>query len=280
MRFAKYIKNICRYFFHGGYKNGGITYINFISCENKNILFGKTILITGGSSGIGYAIAEKCIKCGARVIITGRNKEKLQKAVEDLGEECHYLVNDISKIESLSELLEEAVKYTGKLDALVNNAGIPTTTYDVNLVDELLWNRVMNTNLKGVYFMTNLFYKYLCENNIHGSIIMIASNGGIKRQANPYGISKAAVIHYGLGLAKESIKKQIRCNIIAPGYTISSIAPEFKLNKAGNLHKQDVADSRWHLAEEIAEVVAFLLSNSSLCLNGQVLECDGGDSIL
>lgn len=280
MKAIEYLKNICRYFVHRGFKNGGITYINLISCDSDKQLLGKTVLITGGGSGIGYAIAEKCIKCGAKVIITGRNKEKLEKAVNKLGTNSYYIVNDISQISNLPNLLEEAIGYTGKIDALVNNAGIPTATYDVNLVDENLYNRVMNTNLKAVYFLTNLFYKYLCDNKIHGSIVMIASNGGIKRQANPYGISKAAVVHYGLGLAKESIKKQIRCNIIAPGYTISSIAPEFQRDKEANLHKWDVTDGRWHLAEEIAEVVEFLLSDRSMCLNGQILECDGGDSIL
>ena len=108
---------------------------------------------------------------------------------------------------------------------------------------------------------------------------MTLSNAALAGGVKPYEVMKTGLRCFVEGLAKIGAAYGIRCNAVAPGYTISSIHKEFEKDPVGNLAKGDVRDGRWHLAEEIAEVVSFLLSDRAICLNGQILACDGGNMV-
>lgn len=239
---------------------------------------GKNVVVTGGSSGIGYAIAKKLISSGAKVLITGRNEEKLQKASKDLGENCIYLRHDISDISDMKNAFQEMLRLLGgRVDGLVNNAGTGSRL-EYPDIDEAEWDRLMSVHLKGPYFLTQLVYKQMILQG-SGNIVMIISNAALMGYVKPYGVMKTGLGCLTQGLAIDGVTHGIRCNAVAPGNTISSIHKNFEKNPTGNLSLERVRDGRWHLAEEIAEVTCFLLSDRSICLNGQIFACDGGDTV-
>ena len=280
MKIIKSIKNTVRGFRKKGFiQIGATTYVQIKQIKDCEMLLDKNIVITGGGSGIGYAIAKRCISMGAKVLITGRNANKLENAAKELGNNCKFLVHDVGDISQLEKAVSQIINiFDGRIDALVNNAGI-SNGKKFDEVTEEDWNTLVNVLLKGPYFLTQRVYQEMLGQK-SGNIVMISSNGGVIGHTKPYGILKAGINNFVCGLAKEGARYGIRCNGVAPGYTISSIQKEFELNTEGNLYKPDVIDSRWHLAEEMAEVVCFLLSERSVCLNGQVLVCDGGDTLV
>lgn len=142
------------------YIHGGISSVTISTPTYSNILEGKNVLITGGSSGIGFAIAKKCASCGANVLISGRNVAKLESAVLEIGKErCKHIVWDLSAIENVKMKLDECEKKIGgDISVLINNAGVPPTKFWGD-IDEDEWNRIYNTNLKGLFFITQELVK-------------------------------------------------------------------------------------------------------------------------
>ncbi|MCM1170962.1 MAG: SDR family oxidoreductase [Clostridium sp.] len=270
MGLTKWMKNFFSYI-----KNGGVVYTTVTCVKANDVLKGRNIIVTGGSSGIGFAIAQKCVECGAKVVIVGRNEQKLQNAVERIGENCKYVVRDLSEVRNMNKMLDEAEKIFGQMpDSLVNNAGTYLQKKELNYT-EIDFDQTIATNLKGVYFLTNQFVdKCLC-NGIKGNIVMMISNRGLMGDVHPYGISKAGLINYTCGLGRELIKKGIRINGVAPGMVASNIN---NIDTKGNLYN-NTRGGRVLLPEEIAEVVAFLLSDASKCINGAVIPCDEGDCL-
>lgn len=278
MKILNYIKNTLYFFRKGGFKNGGVVYIRPVFTKEEEIFSEKNVVVTGGSSGIGYAIAKKLVSSGARVLITGRDEEKLKKAVGELGENCIYLRHDMSDIKGMENGFQEMLRLLGgRVDGLVNNAGTGSRLEYPN-IDEEEWDRLMGVHLKGPYFLSQLAYKQMLSQG-GGSIVMTLSNAVLAGGVKPYEIMKTGLRCFVEGLAKVGAVAGIRCNAVAPGYTISSIHKEFEKDAIGNLAKEGVRDGRWHLAEEVAEVVGFLLSDRSICLNGQIVACDSGDKV-
>lgn len=235
-------------------------------------------MITGGSSGIGYAIAKKLVSSGAKVLITGRNEDKLKIASEEIGENCIYLRHDMSDIKGMEKGFREMLRLLGgRVDGLVSNAGIGSRL-EYPYIDEEEWDRLMGVHLKGPYFLSQLTYKQMLSQG-GGSIVMTLSNAALTGGVKPYEVMKTGLRCFVEGLAKVGAADGIRCNAVAPGYTISSIHKEFEKDVVGNMAREGVRDGRWHLAEEVAEVVSFLLSDRSICLNGQIFACDGGDKV-
>lgn len=278
MKILRYIKNTLYFFLKGGFKNGGVVYVRPVFTKEEKLFLGKNVVVTGGSSGIGYAIAKKLVSSGAKVLITGRNEEKLKKASEEIGENCLYLRHNISDINVMEDNFQYMLQLLGgRVDGLVNNAGMGGRL-EYRDIDEEEWDRMMSVHLKGPYFLTQLVYKQMISQG-NGSIVMTLSNAALMGYVRPYGVMKTGLGCLTQGLAKVGAAYGIRCNAVAPGYTISSINKEFEKDPARNLAKESVRDGRWHLAEEVAEVVSFLLSERSICLNGQILACDGGDTV-
>ncbi len=211
------------------------------------------------------------------MLITGRSTEKLNKVKKELN--CKTIEWDISKVELAKEKVEEIIKiFNGKIDCFVNNAGIYKYLYynDCNIDD---WKKIIDTNLTGLYFATREIIVQCFEKRKNGNIIMISSMEGIrcKYGDGPYAISKAEINYLTNVLAKELLGKNIRVNAIAPGVTCSNIN---KINDKENLYSDGLQGKRILSAKEIADIVIFLISDSSKCITGQVISCDNGETLL
>lgn len=264
-----YIKNFIKYL-----KKGGVTYINITQIDSPKLLEGKNIIITGGTSGIGYEIAKRATELGAKVLITGRNAEKLKKVQKEI--KCETIEWDISNIQICEEKIKQIInKFNGKIDCFINNAGIyKDITYEKCTSKD--WENIMSTNLKGVYFATKEIINQCFVENKQGNIIMISSITGMSASEGPYAISKASINHVTISLAKELLKHNIRVNAIAPGVTSSNIN---HIDENDNMYYENAVGKRVLSPKEIAEVAIFLISDNSKCITGQVIACDNGDTI-
>jgi len=246
-----------------------------ISYLNPNgRLKGKRIIVTGGSRGIGKAIANKLIKEGAQVIITGRNEESLKKCSEELG--CKYLILDMLDISNFDSFIENAESELGGLDCLVNNAGVSLHEKTFFDVTEETFDVQVNTNFKGPLFLTQAFLNKLRSKNSSGNVLFISSETGITMDIRPYGYTKAAINSMVQGLAYVLAKDNIRINAIAPGITATEMTG-FSADK--NLYCQSNMTDRVYLPEEVAELACFLLSDVSGSISGQIIACNNGRSI-
>lgn len=255
-------------------------FVRVDSVTKGDLLKGKHIIITGASSGIGYETAKKCLLEGASILCVARNEAKLISAVEQLKQETGnvnvcFLQWDIADTTVYKQKCREAIDLLGgHIDGIVNSAGI---TSPVNVIDctPEKWDTIFNTNLKGLYFATSEFIKQFVMQGTGGNIVNVASQAGLNAQTRPYALTKAALIHFTAGLAKEYISHQIRVNAVAPGPTVSGM---YAINPDGDLHNNN-RSRRGFRSEEVAETILFLLSNVSNCITGEVIACNGGNSI-
>ncbi|WP_282038259.1 SDR family NAD(P)-dependent oxidoreductase [Saccharicrinis aurantiacus] len=257
-------------------KDGGHTTVNIAQISNGEILNGKRVLITGASSGIGLCIAKKCISEGANVLITGRNEEKLEKAVSEINSDnLSYLKWDISDINIINSKIEIATQLLGgNIDILVNNAGVLSPIIFPNVTEEI-WDQTYSTNSKGLYFLTQHICKlWLLQEDRNKKVINISSSGGFVGATYPYRMTKWDINGLTLGLGRKLASKGIIVNGIAPGRIAT------KMQRCKN-PKENIYDStsfmqRYGLPEEIAELALFLISDSSNFITGQTIQCDGG----
>ncbi|MCD7855846.1 MAG: SDR family oxidoreductase [Clostridiales bacterium] len=239
----------------------------------NSLLAEKNIVITGGSRGLGYAIAERCISEGARVLITGRSEKALMEEANKLGDNCRYIVRDVSDVSNLSGFLAEAEQTLGKIDCLVSNAGISLHEGDFHNVTEAGWDAQININLKGNYFMCKAFISYLESNKKQGNILVVTSERSLRTDDLPYGLSKTASNSFIKCFASKIIDKGIRINGIAPGVTATEMTG---FNKDGSLYAEFNPSKRVFLPEEVAQTAVFLLSEASACISGEIIACDQG----
>lgn len=243
------------------------------------ILEGKKILITGGSRGLGYAIAKRCLEEKAVVTITGRSKEVLEEAKKSLGnpENLFVFEHDVRQYDKDDELILNARRAMNGIDCLINNAGVSVHNIDYSNCTEEQWDRQMDTNLKGVYFLTQAYMKYYEEvGKKSGKIINMVSERGLYGDDVPYGMAKRALISYTEGLARKLILKGVRVNVIAPGVTATEMTG---YDPEDNLFRRYAVGRRVLLPEEIAEVAIFMISDASNCISGQVIACNEGNHL-
>lgn len=245
-----------------------------VTAPNES-LAGKTVLITGGGSGIGKAIAGKVVEAGALAIILGRREERLKSVADELGRDnCKYYVYDVTQADGSAQLYAQVEKCMNrKITGLVNNAGIYIDKPPMDFLPKD-YDSVMNVNLRAPMFMTIGFLKYCKMNQMTGDIVMVASNRGLFGDYGPYGVSKRGLIHYTQGIAREMIGTGIRVNAVAPGMTASEING---IDTSGDMYTSSAKGKRVFMPEEIAEVVWFLLSDYSKCIHGAIIPCDEGD---
>ncbi|WP_428667183.1 SDR family NAD(P)-dependent oxidoreductase [Runella sp.] len=257
---------------------GELTLVN-----NQSVfsLEGKIALITGGGSGIGYDIAQCMTHAGATVIITGRREYALQEATAALGESAHYVVNDVTELESLEGLVETIEATYGNIDILVNNAGINMKKPALEVTDAD-FDRIIHTNLNAVFALTRTCAKRMIDRQ-SGSILMISSMAayyGIDRVV-AYAASKSGVEGMVKVLASEFSKFNVRVNAIAPGFietnmmkTAMSSDPD-RMNKALNRTPM----GKFGKPQDIGWAAVFLASEAASYITGASLPVDGGNSI-
>ena len=275
MGIGAYIKRGIRYIIKG---QPQINITTEIVQKTPNEIFkNKNILITGGGDGLGFYIAKKCVEEGAKVLIVGRKEEKLKAAVEKLGEKASYMQFDVQKVEEMKTFIDEAYKKLGTIDCLVNNAGISLHEKEMKKVEIEGFDSQFNTNLRGSYFLAQAYLKKLEEEKQEsGNIIFISSERGAQCDDIPYGLTKVAINSLTEGLSRRYYKSGVRVNAVAPGITASNMT---KINKDENLYCEYNASERFFVPEEVAEVVAFLISDVSKCISGEVIYCDAGNHL-
>ena len=246
----------------------------------SSLLENKNIIITGGGSGLGEAFAKRCISEGAKVIITGRNEDKLQKTCAEIGSNrIYYMVRDAQDITNLPEFFASVQELIGgeKINCLVSNAGISLHEGNFRNVSEENWDKQFNTNLKGNYFLVSAFVQYLEQfEDKSGNIVVITSERAKRPDDIPYGLTKVATSSFIQAIASKVISEGIRINGVGPGVTASHMTG---FDKNGNLYADWQPEKRVFLPEEIAEVVNFLLSDISACISGEIITCNRGKHI-
>ena len=250
------------------------TYAQLTYLAPNNQLVGKKIIITGGGRGLGAAMAKKFVAEGASVLITGRNEDTLKKTSEEIG--CSYMVLDMMSPEKFDKFISEAESKLDGLDIMVNNAGV--SLHENSFFDVVPdgFDTQIDTNFKGGYFLTQSFIKRMIELGRAGNVLFISSETGETVDFRPYGFTKAAVNSMVQGLAYLYAKNNIRVNAIAPGVTASDMTG-FKADD--NLYTDYNRIGRIYLPEEVAEVAAFLVSDISNCVSGQIIACNNAQSV-
>lgn len=249
----------------------------YIPVYYGDMLKGRTILITGGASGIGFSIAEACVRHGAYVLLAARNEDKLKEACNKLNKEnqsADYILLDLMNEGQFESIIESAVKKTPskKIDTLINNAGVSQGSQFGNTSRQAL-DVVLDTNVKGSYLFTQEFAKYLIHNDIKGNIHNVCSSSSNRPAASPYSISKWAEAGFTKGIAKSLIKNDIVVNGVAPGPTASGMMLKAS---ADNLTRETSPSGRYVTAAEVANLTVFLISKSARMVVGEVVYITGG----
>lgn len=238
----------------------------------------KVCIVTGGCRGLGFATAIKFAQEGARVAICDVNVEGLNKAVEEIkkiNSEVMGFKVDVTNKEDIEQMIKGIMDRYGKIDVLVNNAGILIDAQIYKMTDEQ-FDKVINVNLKGTFLCTRAVAGIMRAQE-SGAIINLSSLAGVYGNfgQTSYSATKAGVIGFTKTWAKELGRKGIRTNAIAPGLIESdmiSTTPEKQLNSM----KQIIPLQRFGKPEEIANVAAFLASDESSYVNGVTIEVGGG----
>lgn len=241
-------------------------------------LHGRRALVTGASRGIGRAIAEALAGAGADVAVTARDMSALADtvtAIEALGRKAFALVQDVRDVAASQAAIEAAADRLGGLDILVNNAGYEEVTPSLE-VTEAVWDRVVDTNLKGAFFAAQAAARRMTGG---GSIINLASLTsyvGVPT-ATPYGASKSGIVGMTHALATEWAGRGIRVNAIAPGYFRTAMTDVFYRDEGWQTAMLGkIPLGRFGALDDLAGAVIFLASDASAYLTGQCLPVDGG----
>lgn len=239
----------------------------------------KVVLVTGGTRGIGKAIAKKFANNGYNIVLNyvseNTDVEAITKEFEGYGAEVLMLKADVSNFAECEELIKTSVEKFSKIDVLVNNAGI-TKDGLIAMMKEDAFNKVIDVNLKGTFNVTRNVVPYMMKKR-SGAIINLSSVVGVSGNAGQsnYAASKAGIIGFTKSLAKELAARNIRVNAVAPGFIdtdmTSVLSDKVKENINGQIPLKRMGD-----ATEVANAVYFLADEQSSYITGQVLNVDGG----
>jgi len=242
----------------------------------------KTAIITGGGSGIGLAIAEKFVQQNIRVVIIGRDGGKLNAAKEKLGEWCEAVSFDMNDLPGIPNLVNELVQRFGKIDILINNAGINQKKGFTEVTDDE-FQKILLTNVTAVFALSREVVKTMLDKKVEGVIINISSMAaqyGLPKVI-AYSASKNAIDGMTRAMAVELSPKGIRVNAIAPGFITTAMTakafsddPE-RMNKAMGRTPM----GKFGLPGDIGDAAVFLVSDAARYITGVILPVDGGNSI-
>ncbi|TWT14316.1 SDR family NAD(P)-dependent oxidoreductase [Planomicrobium sp. CPCC 101079] len=251
----------------------------------------KHVLITGATGGIGYETAKLLVKMGAKVTITGRNREKLNELETELfllTEEDKVFTKeaDLTNEESRKELISGAKEKLGFINGLVNSSGIAGTEVMEELDEQFIEN-MMNVNFKSTFFLTQSIYSDMIKQQ-EGDIVNVASLSGLRGTYgnSAYAASKFAVVGWSQCMAVEAIAHNIRVNAVCPGYVETDMAKMLIIKNAensGNTYKEAYANAersipsgRLTKPDEVANSIAFLLTDAAKNIVGESLKISGG----
>jgi len=243
------------------------------------MLENKIAVVTGGSRGIGRAIALKLASQGASIVVNYTSNsaaaDEVVKEIEALGAKGIAVKANVSVAEDIESLIKETESQLGKIDILVNNAGITRDGLLIRM-KEADWDQVLDVNLKGVFLTTKLIGKKLLKQK-SGSIVNITSVVGLMGNAGQtnYAASKAGVIGFTKSVAKEFASRGITVNAVAPGFIESDMTNALDEKVVENYMKA-IPLSRFGKADDVANTVAFLVSDQAGYITGQTLQVDGG----
>ena len=274
MAMMKEFRKKCKAFAAWMKNDGKITKVSVTPVSYPESLAGKRVVVTGGSDGIGLAIARKMLASGARVVITGRDLDKLNRRKEELGSDKLFVCQwDVSDIPAIPEKLKGAIDLLGGCDIFVNNAAYVARYQE----DEEYFDRMVTTDLKAVHYIClDLIDNWLKEKSeTPRKIINISSLNAYQGGAHPYYYAKRAMLSLTEGLGRKYAGDNIIVNGVAPGITASSI--NYRDVNENAYHKSPLG--RLILPEEIAEIVHFLATDAANGIVGQTIVCDGGATL-
>ncbi len=239
----------------------------------------NVVFVTGGSRGIGKQVALTYAEHRYNVVINyvsdKTDVESLKKEFDEKGVESLILKADVSNQQEIDEIVKQAIDKFGKIDVLVNNAGITKDNLLMRMKEEE-FDRVMEINLKGTFLVTKAVTKYMMKQR-NGSIINLSSVVGVSGNAGQcnYSASKAGIIGFTKSIAKELASRNIRANAVAPGFIETDMTNVLSDSIKESIYNQ-IPLKRMGTAKEVAELIYFLGSEKSSYITGQVINVDGG----
>jgi dehydrogenase/reductase SDR family protein 4 len=249
---------------------------------SKFSLAGKVALVTGGSRGIGRAIALTFAEAGADVVVSARklpDLEEVAKEIKAKGRKALAVASHVAKLEDSKSLIEKVKSEFGRLDILVNNAG--TNPYSGPLMDaeEWAWDVTMNVNLKGPFLLGQMAAKMMKEQG-GGNIINMSSAAGIRASnLNIYSVTKAGLIMLTQVMAREWGQYKIRVNAIAPGVIETRLSEMLWKGPGGEAAARGAPVGRLGVPDDVAGLALFLASDASSYITGEVILVDGGGHV-
>jgi 3-oxoacyl-[acyl-carrier protein] reductase len=241
---------------------------------------GKSVIVTGGTRGIGKAIATELARRGANIAFnysrSADEAAKLKTELEGFGVKVFSGQCDVAATDTVNEFVKKTIEELGGIDALVNNAGITRDGLIMRMKEED-WDAVIDTNLKGAWNFSKAVVRPMMKNDNGGSILNISSISGVVGmlgQSN-YSASKAGMIGLTKSLAKEVASRNITVNALAPGLIETEMAAEMNAEYREKIISQ-IPLGRLGNVQELAELVCFMLSDSARYITGQVIQADGG----
>lgn len=249
----------------------------YVPVYKGDLLKNKVCLISGGGSGIGKAISSAFIENGARVIITGRNEDKLKSVCQMLGENAFYSVMDISDAQTIERSFASICDQNDfPINVLVNCAGVNNFTR-FGEISEQEFDDVIETNLKGTFFLSQTVTNYMIRNGIQGNVLNVGSTSSFNPVNRPYGMSKWGIRGLTLGMAKSLIQHGIVVNGIAPGPTATAMLMK---NGSSDLRNDAIPAGRYITPEEVANLSVFLCSPMGRMIVGEMICVSGGCGVI
>lgn len=243
-----------------------------MSLKNRNAI------VTGAARGIGRAIAERLAAAGARVAVADIDQSAADDAAKAIGRRALAVRADVSRSDEVERMVKSLLETWGAVDILINNAGVLGYATPVRDLSEQEWDRIITVNLKSVFLCSRAVVSHMMDRG-KGAIISVASVAGKEGNPNmsPYAVSKAGIICFTKGLAREVLPYGIRVNCVAPALIETPLLDGYSEKQIEYL-KSKIPMGRLGRAEEVAAVVHFLASDDASFVTGQCYDISGGRS--